>query len=168
MIQLAADSGLPVVAISGARRWQPGNTISVSDHNGIKTALAKALLHLRRNGVILVAPDGRWGSRERVAELLGQRVKLFSGVGELAQLSGAPTCVCHATWTRIDRIRIGVGTQISPQGAGDAWLDGWYSGYLDLVSRQMRSRPADLGFIFGLWNTSRGGLRWRNFSPGST
>ncbi len=165
----AARSGLPIVNISGApENVQPPNSISVRDELGAKTALAKALLHLRRNGIILASPEGRWGNRQREMNFLGQPFKLFSGIGELAQLSGAATCFYTATWSQINRIKITLGPLIRPRGTGEDWLRDWYTAYLGQMRAQMRARPADLGFQYGLWDTPKGGLQWINYGQKSS
>ncbi len=161
--------GLPIVSINGVPgKLRPKNGISVRDELGAKTALAKALLHLRRNGIILASPEGRWGSQQREVNFLGQPIKLFSGIGELAQLSGAPTCFFTATWTQINRIKIVLGPQITPYGSGEGWLRQWYALYLSQMAAQMRARPADLGFRHGIWDTPKDGLQWLNYGQSAS
>lgn len=164
LIQEAMRSEFPVVPISAAPdELLPENSIAVRDGGSAKTALARSLLHLRRNGVILASPEGRSGARHTEIEFLGQRITLFSGIGELAQVSGAETCLYTATWAKTNRIRITLGPLISPRGAREVWLSQWNAIYLQFLRTHMRSKPADLGFRFGLWDTPQGGLQWVNY-----
>lgn len=151
-------AGYSTLEISGAEGGK--DIISTHSDENRKQSLAKALLHLRRNNVIVAAPDGRVGNRHYSVHFLHQDVRIYTGIGELARLSGAMTCWISASWTGPDRVRLHISPMEAPEGHGDEWMKQWYLAYLHQLARQIRNSPADLGFRFGLWRTGAGGLRW--------
>ncbi|TCJ16269.1 hypothetical protein EZJ19_05015 [Parasulfuritortus cantonensis] len=136
------------------------NSLLVDSKAGREQSLVRGLIHLRRNGVLLAAPDGKQGAKKMVVRCANQEVRFSVGIGELARLSGAVTCWFSGTWVAPDRIRVVIEPIPAPQGEGEAWLEQWYRAYFERLWDQIRNNPADLGFRDGIWDTERSGLRW--------
>ena len=109
----------------------------------------RSLLCLRKNGIVRLAPDGRVvGDSTLFFRFMGKRVRMANGVGILAQVSGARTLYCTATWIASNRIQI----RMEPLRV-EAGMDGdpdagakWCVAYLRRLEAQMRARPQDIGF----------------------
>jgi hypothetical protein len=144
---------------------RPGMACVATDA-GRTQAIARCLLHLRRNRVALAAADGRHGERTFRARLLDRDIVMFHGCAELAQMSGAASFYFSASWAAVDRIRVAL-QAIRPDGGSSAdpqWLRRWNAAYLQCVALQIVSWPADLGFSGGLWRIDLPGtLPW--FAP---
>jgi hypothetical protein len=154
-------AGYPSLVLSANADAEEDGDISVHSVANRKQSLAKALLHLRRNKIVVAAADGRHGDKFVITNFLNQRIKIFTGIGELVRLSGAASCWLSASWTGTDRIRLGIAPMENPAAEGDEWLRQWYRAYLIRLARQMRNSPADLGFRGGLLSADAGGLRLR-------
>lgn len=161
-------SRFPFLGLSGSPQVVaafPSTMLPVYSRDASKLSTVRALMHLRRNGVLLAAPDGHMGGKAIIASFLNQRVRLCVGVGELARLSGALTCWFSATWAAPDRIRVIIEPIPAPAEEGDQWLFQWLGAYLSRMGHQMKNKPADLGFKYGVWRTEMGGLRWFHPAP---
>lgn len=141
-------------------------SVTVSTHKNRQTSLVKSLSYLRDGGPVLCAPDGRIGTKYLSTRFLGQEVKLFQGIGELARVSQAPTLWYTASWASQERIRVYLEPIMTPGDLDpEKWIHEWYASYLDKLDQQMRTNPADLGFLNGLWVSERGGLDWYQPPP---
>jgi len=162
------QSDYPVLRIHGGRsgqREQRSPILPVTTPEQRKIALVKSMTQLRRGGVIICAPDGRYGENFFLTRFLGQQVKIFSGLGDLARITGSPTLWFTASWAGDNRIRLSL-TPFEKQGetSPEKWNQQWYRAYLHHLGNQLRSNPADLGLKKGLWQTAEGGLSWHHAS----
>jgi lauroyl/myristoyl acyltransferase len=92
---------------------------------------------------------------------MGKRVRMANGVGVLAQISGARTLYCTATWIasnriqiRMEPLRVEAGRDGDPDAAAK-----WCAAYLRRLEAQMRARPQDIGFRSGHILAHRGRLK---------
>lgn len=155
--------GASLLSITGSATITKSDTslVGVATRQARKKSLIRCMLHLRDGGVVFGAPDGRHGDNFQATEFLNQSIKVFTGFGEIARLTQAPTIFLAATWVGVDRIRITLEPfSPDPKASPEEWTRQWYSIYLDKVARQMRESPADLGFQNGVWRASLGGLDW--------
>jgi len=128
-----------------------------------KTSLIRSLRHLRQGGVLMVAPTGQEGEAGTSTPFLGHPLRIFPGAAEIARISGAPLVWASATWTDLARIRlIFEPLPATAEAAGQGWTDVFCAQYLSRLARQMRGRPADLGFVGGFWDE----LPWRSDNQG--
>ncbi len=102
---------------------------------------AVALLHLRRGGVVSIAPDGRQGGRFIESRFFGERVMVARSAATLSRLSGA---ACIPTYAAYDgrHIRVHQFPRIVPTASEpDAWDRQWLQIYLDWIEEQWRAHP---------------------------
>lgn len=157
------DAGFKLTAIartrSRVRVAHPEDYIFVTTPEERKTSLVRSLKHLRQGGLLLVAPTGQEGEAVTTTTFLGQPMQLYPGSAEIARISGAPLIWASATWDVPTGIRL-VFERLPPIEATDRqeWARQFYAQYLQRLARQMRSRPADLGFVGGFWKY----FRWRS------
>jgi hypothetical protein len=163
-VACAEQSEYPVVRIhagSSADTQQHGAILAVTTPQERKTSLIRSMSHLRRGGILICAPDGRYGDNYFLTRFLNQEIRIYYGLGELAKLARAPTLWFKAGWTNNDRIRVSL-EPLEPlcEAGSDDWTRHWYSAYLDKLALQMRENPADLGLRKGLWWTEKWGVHW--------
>lgn len=162
------QSDYPVIRIhagTSGQRVQQGPILKVTTTQERKTSLVKSMTHLRRGGVIICAPDGRYGEKSFSTRFLGQEIKMFSGLGELARITRSPTLWFTASWVGDNRIRVSLTLlEIQEEHSPENWTHHWYQTYLDHLASQLCRNPADLGLKKGLWQTGEGGLNWYQVS----
>lgn len=162
-IEAMDNCGFSLLSVSGSSKVTEfdASLVGVATRQGRKKSLIRCMLHLRDGGVVFGAADGRHGDSFQTTDFLNQKIKVFTGFGELARLTRAPTIFLAATWVDVDRIRITL-EPFSPdsEASPEQWTRQWYSIYLNKLARQMRESPADLGFQNGVWRASLGGLDW--------
>ena len=167
-VACAEQSDYPVVRIHAGKsgqREQQGAILPVTTAAQRKTSLVKSMTHLRRGGVIICAPDGRYGENFFATRFLGQDVKMFSGLGELAKITRSPTLWFTASWVGDKRIRLSLERlEVQADASADDWNEQWYKAYLGHLAGQLRSNAADLGLRKGLWQTAKGGVDWYHAS----
>ena len=158
------SSGLPVLgltSVAAVAQHNP-NILDVSGETTRRTALVRAHAHLRDGKVTMAAPDGRSGTQFLTMPFLGQQIRMYRGYGELARMSGSVSFYCDARWDGLDKVRMKL-LPIQPDEnlEDEAWCDQWYRIYLDYLEDTLKTGPANLGFSHGIWETEKGGLKWR-------
>jgi lauroyl/myristoyl acyltransferase len=135
-------------------------TLRVSQDLERKKSLIECLLHLRRNGVVMIAADGEWGQSVKTYPLLNHSVTVRRGAAQLAALSKAPTIWYFTYWDLMNRkIRATLeDSGLDPEHAQGDWDDAWISAYLRRLSDFMTRRPESLGFDYGFWDAGQGGF----------
>lgn len=156
------ESDYPMIAIRGGPAARAKrDTIPAQDEKDCRQALAKALLHLRRGNIVLASPEGSFGNPGNGmirTRFLNQKVKLHTGIGELARVSKAQTCWFSASWVGRARIKLIIQHIPTPQQEDrELWLREWYVKYLNRMAKQVTRSPRDIGFQFGLWGRPPGG-----------
>lgn len=129
-------------------------TIDVSGEEERKRSLAACLLHLRRNGVVMIAADDRWGSRFKPYPFLSCSMSMSLGAAHLARMAVVPTLWFFSLWDA-QRKRIQVIIEDSGLDSGQAvenWEDVWVSAYLQRLAEIILHQPENLGFAGGFWN----------------
>jgi hypothetical protein len=135
-------------------------TLDVSKEEVEKRTLATCLVHLRRNGVVVVAADGRWGHGFRQYSFLNHAITLSPGTAQLARMARAPTLWLFTLWgTERKRKKVIIEKPgLDPVLATENWEDIWIDAYLRRSAEVMAHQPENLGFVGGLWNAPRGGF----------
>jgi len=129
-------------------------TIDVSREEERKRSLAACLLHLRRNGVVMIAADARWGSHFKPYPFLNHSMSMSVGTAHLARMAVVPTLWFFTLWDS-QRKKIQVIIEDSGLDSGQAmedWEDVWVSAYLQRLAEIMLHQPENLGFAGGFWN----------------
>ena len=153
-------SDYPVLELSGNPRLRDADMIFARTDTERKQSLVKSLRHLRGNNIITAAPDGRMGVKCDEVIFLGQPIKIFTGVGELAKLSGAETCWFTGSWTKSCSVKVEISRFDDIDKSSPDFIKNWHHQYLNRLGIQVIRNPGDLGFFNGIWNTKAGGIRW--------
>lgn len=135
-------------------------TLRVSQDLERKKSLVECLMHLRRNGAVLIAADGEQGHSVKTYPLLNHSVTVRRGTPQLAALSKAPTLWYFTYWDPLSRnIRVALeDSGLDPEQTPGDWEDAWISAYLGRVADFMTRRPESLGFHYGFWDAGQGGF----------
>ena len=132
--------------------WRgPGsaNLLRVDEDANRGAALVEARRHLRRGGLVYLAPDGISGPLDVRVPLRGGHVPMGQGAAALARLASAPAFPVVAAW--VDRrIRILVGDALAPAPAED-----WLAEYVRQLDRWSSDLPPEnlrlYGSIYARW-----------------
>lgn len=148
---LRADESLNVLSVTNTRKRKGPGVLVITSPQEQKTSLAKCLLHLRRNGVLRIALDGSViGGSQTTFNLMGARVNLAMGAGELAILSGAATFGCTSSWASPAEARVQIYPLAVPNASSkDERIVLWYQSLLKNYGSQIRRKPEDIGFKAG-------------------
>ena len=135
-------------------------SIDVSREEERKKSLTACLLHLRRNGVVMAAADGRFGSAMRPYLLLNHSVGLQTGLANLCRMASAPTLWYSALWEpQGGGIRFQFEESgLDPEPNPETWEEAWLSAYAKWIGNIMTTRPESLRFQGGLWGPREGGF----------
>ncbi len=138
------------------RRLRGANVLDVGDGANRAAALVEARRHLRRGGLVYVAPDGVSGiaSGAMVSlPLRGGVVAMARGTATLARLAGVATIPMTAAW-RDGHIVVTSGAEMPAPRDAAAERD-WLATYLAQVDDWTRSLPPEnvrlYGSIFERW-----------------
>jgi hypothetical protein len=117
-----------------------------------RLVLATALAHLRRGGLVHVAPDGRSVERTIDVPLCGGALPLGRGVATLARLSGARAVPVGVGWAG-ERVRALVGEELAlPAAAPLDWERAWLTAYTAYLDRWSRLCPENLPAVGNLYD----------------
>lgn len=159
---------LNLLTLTSNKERKSSDMLHVSSPEEQKLSLVKSLMHLRKNGILRIAPDGRVvGDSALFFNFMGKRVRLARGAAELVALSGAETLWCSATWASTTSIKIRMQPLDMPREAEtkEQRIIEWYCEYLRKLERQMRSSPQDIGFRSGHLLAHRGRLKNYRSTP---
>ena len=145
ILNLASNGGPPGLGLK---------IMDVSREEKRKMSLAACLLHLRRNGAVMIAADDRWGSHFKPYQLLHQPMNMSIGAARLAKTAMVPTLWFFTLWDWPRRkIRVTIqDSGLAPGQAAENWEDEWMFEYLQRLAEIMVHQPENLGFDGGFWN----------------
>ncbi len=129
--------------------------LSIDEGTDRGAALLEARRHLRRGGVVYMAPDGISGALDVALPVRGGTVLMSRGAAALARLSGSPTLAIAAAWRA--RKDVAMDLLIEPLATpevppGDAWDHAWLAAYLACVDAWSGSlAPENLRIFGGLY-----------------
>lgn len=130
----------------------------------VQAAFLKLIKRLRKEpAVVLIAPDGPYGSDMKDLDFLGTRIQLAQGAPMIAYHSKAKSVYLGSTWSG-DKVApyFREGPVPTAETDRDTWNDTWFEFYLNCMKEVVEGPPENMRLYSGIWNTIRSSLHQKH------
>lgn len=130
----------------------------------VQAAFLKLIKKLRKEpAVVLIAPDGPYGSDMKDLDFLGTQIQLAQGAPMIAYQTKAKSVYLGSTWSG-DTVKpyFREGPTPTTETDRETWNDTWFEFYLNCMKEVVEGPPENMRLYSGIWNTIRSSLHQKN------